>query len=539
MRKLLTVLLLAAMLGSPGTFAFTRTLQPDAAERQELYTEGTRVLIIGVSRYRDPGWPGLNGHRDAERIRRLFMERGVADSAITLVEPDPDRGPDLQTALVRFGETLPPDSAARVHVIVYIASHGFTSDGLGYLVPPNAPDPALQPVAFKLAALPLPTLLARAATFRAAHVLLIIDACFSGLALESLPRERFPHPPGAGSEREPKVLQVITAGTAGQTVADDGLFAELVGAGLTGAADLNFDGWISGTELGMYLRLRMTESSQRRQTPSFGNILGLSAKYAEGENWFASPQLTLQSATSRVQPLERGNSAFRDCEDCPLLRVVPAPSAAGEPAASAYLAMGVREVSFDEFDACFRAAGCAHWPWSASGERGRLPVTDVSWRDATEYTHWLTCVTGSRYRMPTDAEWLAVAQPERDRLMRSWASPGSVLANCRGCGSRWDARSPAPTGSFPPSELGLYDLIGNAWEWTGDCPAPGRDGELCTQTTVRGGAFTTRRSVTVALPGERLLPSTRDRNIGFRVVRELEGAPLSARGSCEAAPATP
>ena len=42
-----------------------------------------------------------------------------------------------------------------------------------------------------------------------------------------LPRERFPHPPSAGTERDRKVLQVVSAGTAGQAVADDGLFSEL------------------------------------------------------------------------------------------------------------------------------------------------------------------------------------------------------------------------------------------------------------------------------------------------------------------------
>ena len=220
-------ILLAAILASPGALAFTRTMLPDTAERQEIYSEGTRVLIIAVSRYRDPSWPTLNSHRDAERIRQMFLQSGVADSAITTVEPDPDHDSDIQAALVRFGETLPADSNNPLHVIVYIAGHGFTSDGLGYLVPPNAPDPARQPVEFSLAALPLPTLLARVSTFRAADVLLILDACFSGLALESLPRERFPHPPSAGSERDRKVLQVITAGTAGQTVADDGLFSEL------------------------------------------------------------------------------------------------------------------------------------------------------------------------------------------------------------------------------------------------------------------------------------------------------------------------
>lgn len=526
--------LLAAILAWASAFAFTRTMLPDTAERQDLYSGGTRVLIIAVSHYRDPSWPKLNSHRDAERIRQLFLQRGVPDSAITTVESDPVHDSDMRSAVIRFGESLPADGENPLHVIVYFAGHGYNSGGLGYLVPPNAPDPARLPADFSRAALPLPTLLADVSTFRAAHVMLILDACFSGMALESLPRERFPHPPGAGAIQDRKVLQVITAGTAQQRVADDGLFSELVSSGLTGAADLNIDGWISGTELGMYLRLRMTESSRRRQTPSFGNILGLGAKYAEGENWFASPQPTFQSATSRLQPLENTNLAFRDCEDCPMLRVVPAPSVAGERTPSAYLAMGVREVSFDEFDACFKAAGCTRWPWSASGERGRLPVTDVNLEDAQEYTRWLSCVTSSRYRLPTDAEWLAVAQTERRRFAAASTLPHASLADCRGCGSRWDGSEPAPTGSFESSELGLYDLVGNVWEWTDECSTDRRATHRCAQTIVRGGAFTTRRNVAIELPSANLSPLIRDRNIGFRVLRELDDTRSSARVSCEA-----
>jgi len=525
-------IVLAAILASPGASTFTRDMVPDTVERDQVYADGTRVLIIAVSSYRDPSWPKLNTHRDAERIRQLFRQRGVPESAITTVEPTPDRDSDLRAAILKFGETLPAGNDNPLHVIVYYAGHGSSEDA-GYLVPPNAPDPVRQPTEFKLAALPMSTLLSDVSTFRAAHVMLILDSCFSGLALQSLPRERFPSPQSSGAEK--KILQVITAGTASQPVADDGLFAELVAAGLTGPADLNFDGWISGTELGMYLRLRMTETSQRRQTPTFGNIFGLGAKYAEGENWFASQQRTLQSATSRLQLLENNSAAFQDCEDCPLLRVVPAPAVAGESPVGAWLAMGVREVSFEEFDACFKAAGCRHWPWSASAERGRLPVTDVSLADANEYTSWLSCVTGKRYRVPTDAEWRAVAQPERERLTRSASSPGAVLANCRGCGSRWDGESPAPTGSFASSELGLFDLVGNAWEWTDECAVSGRAASRCAQTLVRGGAFTTRRSIAIEVPSASLSPLTRDRNIGFRVLREIDGTPAVTRASCEAA----
>jgi len=518
--------IVSLLLAGPA-YSFTRSPPPDLIERQTAYPAGTTVLIIGMSNYRDRSWPRLRAARDAQRIQRLFLDRGVPAEAISLVEPEPDDANAFTQALVRFGETL-PKSTADLHVVVYVAGHGYTADGVGYLVPPTAPNPTTDAAAFKIAAIPLQTLLGRIAAFRARDILVLLDACFSGLALESLPRERFPHPQGS-AQGAPRVLQVITAGTAGQSVADDGLFAELVAAGLTGAADLNLDGWISGTELGMYLRLRLTEASRGRQTPRFGNVIGVNGA-AAGENWFASVQVP-QHASANPKP---GLATFRDCEDCPLMRVVPSDRSDDNDPRAPYVAMSVRDVTFQEYDACFRAAGCRHWPWSPVGARGLWPVTDVSWQDAIEYTQWLSCVTGNPYRLPSEAEWLEVAVPEVTRLKRAGAAGQPLAANCRGCGGSWDGSGSAPTGSFTPSDLGLYDLIGNVWEWTADCHDRAK-GE-CRQRTVRGGAFTTRRSVILTLPAAGLAPGTRDRNIGFRVVRDLGFAAPVARVSCDAPP---
>ena len=76
------------------------------------------------------------------------------------------------------------------------------------------------------------------------------------------------------------------------------------------------------------------------------------------------------------------------------------------------------------------------------------------------------------------------------------------MANCNGCGSKWDNQQTAPVGSFAPNKFGLYDMVGNVLEWTEDCvhtnyngaPADGSawlaaNGGDCTNRILRGGSW--------------------------------------------------
>jgi hypothetical protein len=537
----LAAVLLGALTLPARSQSFTReshTIQRD----QQMYPGGTRVLIIGVSHYANSSvWPDLKTDRDIKRIHDLFIGRGLKEADI--MSADLSGGRSLMDAINAFAKKLPAEDPRDhlrhgLRLFVYFAGHGYSKNNNGYLVPSNAPDPSRVSSDLDLRSVLIPQLefLQDIASLNATATLVLLDACFSGLGVSTMQSQDIAMAPILPDEPQ-RVFQIITAGQANKTVPDDNVFSELVAAGLNGAADLDFDGVITGTELGEYLKVRMTEESIRagrvQQTPLFETYVGDDIKHTvRGEIRFASPQ-TIQSqvvarATGQTSEHLR---AFRDCPDCPELRIVPRPPDPGN-TGSGYLAVGVMDVTVEEYEACFRSGGCRDWPKSATAAANRKPVTDVSLNDARHYARWLSCVTGKVYRLPTGSEWVHLAEPEANRMKTAISATSEVTANCRGCGSAWDGREAAPVGSFRAGDFGLYDLLGNVWQWVDNCGGTAAAGALCEHPAqVRGGAFTTRRGVVASLPSGELAPDVRDSNIGFRVARDLD-AVTTLRGNC-------
>jgi formylglycine-generating enzyme required for sulfatase activity len=143
--------------------------------------------------------------------------------------------------------------------------------------------------------------------------------------------------------------------------------------------------------------------------------------------------------------------------------------------------IGRYEVTFDEYDRFARATG-RDLPDDQGWGRGRRPVINVNWHDATAYAEWLSQQTGQRYRLPTEAEWEYAARAGTTTA-RFWGNDpdaacqfanvhdetaervnGDFRRESHGC----DDRHPqtAPVGSFAPNAWGLYDMMGNVYEWT-------------------------------------------------------------------------
>ena len=292
------------------------------------------------------------------------------------------------------------------------------------------------------------------------------------------------------------------------------------------------------------------ESSQARQNASvsfFGEVYRLLA-----------PDAGVEDVTAA--------RTFRDCTaPCPEMVVVPPGSfAMGSPDREAgrdghegpqrtvtigsAFAVGVKEVTFGEWDACVRDGGCggheaADWGWG----RGRLPVISVSWEDAQEYVRWLSRETGERYRLLSEAEWEYVARAGTETA-RYWGE--SEAGQCRyanGYDSDGDARysydyrepvgcadryaDTAPVGLFLPNAFGLHDVLGNVSEWTLDCwngsysggPSDGRARESgdCSVRVLRGGSWINNPRFLRSASRNGLPVGNRHYFIGFRVARTV------------------
>ena len=194
-------------------------------------------------------------------------------------------------------------------------------------------------------------------------------------------------------------------------------------------------------------------------------------------------------------------------------------------------AISSHEVSIGEFKAFLRITGLPAPSPALEILEHELPITRITWFDAMAYTQWLSEYTGETYNLPTEEQWEYAAQAgQGSGIQFSWGNlPGSNQANCRDCGSRWSDISVAPVGSFAANAFGLFDMHGNAAEWTLGCfhdqderverRVNGQRLGTCRNATLRGGSF--RNSANRIRVWQRAgHDSTRGSDeIGFRVVR--------------------
>ena len=283
--------------------------------------------------------------------------------------------------------------------------------------------------------------------------------------------------------------------------------------------------------------------------------------------------MTSGCAGSRPGPAERRappDHAFRDCPHCPVMVMIPAGSfLMGSPETEegregdegpqreitirAPFAIGVYEVTFEEWDACVSDGGCDGYRPPDWWGRGRQPVTEVSWRDARAYVEWLSKATGHSYGLPSEAQWEYAARAGT-RTARYWGESAEeqcryangfdrVLARTNRNGlamfeeygltyprcSDGQGDGTAPVGSYEPNAFGLHDMMGNLTEWTDDCWNPDHSGRPehggtrfsgdCSRRVLRGGTWGYPLEFLRSAHRFQFELEHRDNGLGFRVIR--------------------
>ncbi len=253
---LLCVLVSTVLLFSGAAIgAQTKGLQVFVKDRQGkqvgLYKE-SHALLIGVGNYTG-GWPRLESvPGEIDLLEKALVRQGFDVKKV--MDPDSDK---LFAAFDNFIDEhgFGPDN----RLLFFYSGHGHTrkQGNKGYLVPADAPDPRYDEQGFYRKSLGMNQILTWSRRIEAKHALFLFDSCFSGTIFKSkaLPT----HPPHISHLTSRSVRQYISAGSAGEEVPAKSVFTPLVIRALEGKGDLNRDGYVTGTEMGLYLQKEVTQ----------------------------------------------------------------------------------------------------------------------------------------------------------------------------------------------------------------------------------------------------------------------------------------
>ncbi len=230
----------------------------------------SHALVVGIDQYEH--WPSLEyATRDAAAMAAFLRQKSFQVTVLT-------NHSATRENIWHHLETLRQTVEANARFVFYFAGHGQTEDlpggrERGYILPYDADD-----YAWEGTMLSMERLNHKVKRFRAKHILLAFDSCYSGLGLTRAIK-RHPRQDSAYILKmmQTRSIQILTAGSRSEHALESdghGLFTDHLLAALNGAADINADGHITATEIYATVRPSITQQSHSRQTPQFGYIEG-------------------------------------------------------------------------------------------------------------------------------------------------------------------------------------------------------------------------------------------------------------------------
>jgi Caspase domain/Tetratricopeptide repeat/Glucodextranase, domain B len=247
---------------------FSRIERP--AQAGNIYGK-SHAVVIGIDQYAH--WPPLEfAAADALSVKEAIENTGFNEITLLLNKEATQR-----RILTELFESLPQKVGRNDRVFFYFAGHGQTealgSGGhRGYIIPVDAGYND-----YSATAVSMDQIRSLSRNIPAKHILYVMDSCYSGLG--------FNRSAGVSPRISDYLLkisgmravQIITAGGKDEQVqekAGHGLFTNYFLQALIGDADSNKDNVVTGTELGTYLRPRVSNASNHGQTPLFGRLEG-------------------------------------------------------------------------------------------------------------------------------------------------------------------------------------------------------------------------------------------------------------------------
>ncbi|MEO8756260.1 MAG: SUMF1/EgtB/PvdO family nonheme iron enzyme [Devosia sp.] len=539
---------------------------------QQLGPSHSYALLIGISDFDNAGWHHLAGvGPEIDKVSAALHDQGFT------IVPESHTGrmdhATLKSAIEHFFQTY--GQKAEDRLVVYVATHGYSDPSRpnadGFLVASDAGVPAQGSVPNGYS---VHELSAALTSIAAQHVFLFFDSCFSGAMLPEPTRANdtiLAGKPVLALSKETAAWTldllahnarlVLTAGNASQSVPDvDNPFAAAVVDALNGAADTDGDGLILGTEIAQFVRGRVARATRlagHANDPVFAVLPKLvppvdprpdvadpgRIDYAlQGDFIFLAPGgpkpaaeagISEQQALLTEKQSRLSSGQFLACVDCPTMVKLP-----GDPA----LALASTEITYGQWDACYRQMGCHRYLADDGFGRGDRPASNMTWLDALEYVTWLSSKSSvdqpcPDYRLPTADEWISAATYGTAGPV-TWASAvADGQPVCWGCGAGEDGNAAMRAASQPANAAGLYDMVGNLWEWAADgadSAAPTcnltaiRQAGQCGPGRVMGGSFATRADALASIETGGTAPRTgNDRpwsspTIGLRVACDVK-----------------